>query len=106
MNTNLAFTIYYVIGMAKLLDFGFATFHAENHLLTTNCGSPCYASPEIYENKKYLGPEVDIWSLGICLYGMVTGCLPFDGPNFKTLAKAVKTGKVYFPPFLSPRNFF
>eukprot|EP00842_Homolaphlyctis_polyrhiza_P000271 jgi/Hompol1/1244/HPOL_001760-RA len=88
-------------GIAKLLDFGFATFHSEDHLLQTNCGSPCYAAPEIYDNRAYRGPEIDIWSLGVCLYGMVTGSLPFDGPNFRTLAAKVREGHLICPTFLS-----
>ena len=89
------------LGMAKMLDFGFATFYDQETLLTTNCGSPCYAAPEIYDSKSYFGPEVDVWSLGVCLYGMTTGSLPFDGPNFSALCKRVKSGKIIFPPYLS-----
>lgn len=48
-----------------MLDFGFATFYSQDTLLDTNCGSPCYAAPEIYDSKSYLGPEVDVWSLGV-----------------------------------------
>ncbi|KAJ3260295.1 serine/threonine-protein kinase KIN2 [Boothiomyces macroporosus] len=88
-------------GMVKLLDFGFATFSTDSDFLKTNCGSPCYAAPEIYDNKPYIGTLIDVWSLGVCLYGMVTGSLPFDGPDFKTLAARVRSGKVDFPKELS-----
>ncbi|KAJ3325899.1 serine/threonine-protein kinase KIN2 [Boothiomyces sp. JEL0866] len=88
-------------GMVKLLDFGFATFSTDADFLKTNCGSPCYAAPEIYDNKPYVGTLVDVWSLGVCLYGMVTGSLPFDGPDFKSLASRVRSGKVDFPKELS-----
>nr|KAJ3412747.1 serine/threonine-protein kinase KIN2 [Polyrhizophydium stewartii] len=88
-------------GVAKLLDFGFATFHTDQHMLQTNCGSPCYAAPEIYDNRAYHGPEIDVWSLGVCLFGMVTGALPFDGPTFRMLATRVRAGKVVYPSFLS-----
>mgnify|MGYP003353472913 CR=1 FL=1 len=60
------------LGLAKVLDFGFATFFTDSSWLTTNCGSPCYASPEIYENKKYKGPEIDVWSLGCILVELMT----------------------------------
>ncbi|KAI8918760.1 kinase-like domain-containing protein [Entophlyctis helioformis] len=88
-------------GVAKLLDFGFASFHSDRQLLYTNCGSPCYAAPEIYDNKPYRGPEVDVWSLGVCLFGMVTGTLPFDGPSFRVLASRVRAGKILYPTYLS-----
>ncbi|KAI8800680.1 kinase-like domain-containing protein [Cladochytrium replicatum] len=87
--------------LVKVLDFGFAAFHSETSNLRTNCGSPCYAAPEIYLNKPYKGPEVDVWSLGICLYGMVTGGLPFDGPSFRVLSERIKKAKVYYPPYVS-----
>lgn len=96
-----------VTGTVKLLDFGFASFYAPKHFLETNCGSPCYASPEIYDNKPYDPQLVDIWSLGVCLFGMVTGCLPFDGGDFKTLAANVRAGKIIYPeksPSLTKRK--
>ena len=49
----------------KILDFGFASFYTAENMLTTNCGSPCYAAPEIYDNKAYDGHMVDVWSLGV-----------------------------------------
>ncbi len=54
-----------VTGTVKILDFGFATFYTAEQALITNCGSPCYAAPEIYDNKPYDGPLVDVWSLGV-----------------------------------------
>jgi serine/threonine protein kinase len=88
-------------GTVKLLDFGFATFYNSTKFLATNCGSPCYAAPEIFDNQPYIGTAADIWSLGVCLFGMVTGALPFDAPDFATLAYRVKCGKVTFPAFVS-----
>lgn len=41
--------------------------------LQTNCGSPLYTSPEIIKGQSYIGPEVDVWAIGVVLYAMVTG---------------------------------
>ena len=71
-------------------------------MLEANCGSPCYAPPEIYENQPYKGPEVDVWSLGICLHGMVTGTLPFDGKDYHELKDQIKNAtNITFDSFIS-----
>lgn len=45
----------------KIADFGFSNFYQRGKLLATWCGSPPYAAPEVFEGKKYTGPEIDIW---------------------------------------------
>jgi len=62
----------------KLIDFGLSNYTEEGKLRSTFCGSPAYAAPEMLLGTKYFGPEVDIWSLGVVLYTMVTSKLPFD----------------------------
>ncbi|XP_028918138.1 testis-specific serine/threonine-protein kinase 5-like [Ornithorhynchus anatinus] len=65
-------------GFLKLTDFGFASRSArKNSLLSTFCGSVAYTAPEILMSKKYNGERADLWSLGVILYAMVTGKLPF-----------------------------
>uniref|UniRef100_A0A4X2M879 non-specific serine/threonine protein kinase n=1 Tax=Vombatus ursinus TaxID=29139 RepID=A0A4X2M879_VOMUR len=65
-------------GFVKLTDFGFANRTAvKNSLLSTFCGSVAYTAPEILMSKKYNGEQADLWSLGVILYAMVTGKLPF-----------------------------
>lgn len=71
--------------------------YEESRLLKTFCGSPLYASPEIVRGTPYRGPEVDCWSLGVLLYTLVYGAMPFDGSNFKRLVKQISTGE-YFEP--------
>ncbi|KAH9503729.1 hypothetical protein Btru_067259 [Bulinus truncatus] len=61
----------------KLVDFGLsAVCHDSSHHLNTLCGSPVYAAPELFAGRKY-GRPVDIWSVGICFFAMLTGKLPF-----------------------------
>ncbi|CAO4373796.1 unnamed protein product [Caenorhabditis nigoni] len=82
---------------AKIADFGLSNYFADKNLLTTFCGSPLYASPEIINGTPYKGPEVDCWSLGILLYTLVYGSMPFDGRDFNRMVRQIKRG-AYFEP--------
>ncbi|XP_049730926.1 serine/threonine-protein kinase SIK1 [Elephas maximus indicus] len=85
----------------KLADFGFGNFYKSGEALSTWCGSPPYAAPEVFEGKEYEGPQLDIWSLGVVLYVLVCGSLPFDGPNLPTLRQRVLEGRFRIPFFMS-----
>ncbi|XP_078517960.1 NUAK family SNF1-like kinase 1 isoform X1 [Lissotriton helveticus] len=85
----------------KLADFGLSTIYKRDQVLETFCGSPLYASPEIVNGLPYQGPEVDCWALGVLLYALVYGSMPFDNSNFRTLAEQVSTGEYRKPPHLS-----
>ena len=84
----------------KLADFGFSNYY-DSSLLSTWCGSPPYAAPELFEGKKYVGPKVDMWSLGVVLYVLVSGTLPFDGPTLMDLRERVVKCQYRVPFFLS-----
>ncbi|XP_076268584.1 testis-specific serine/threonine-protein kinase 3-like isoform X2 [Rhynchophorus ferrugineus] len=85
----------------KLSDFGFARGHmrpksGQAILSETYCGSYAYASPEILRGIPYQPQYADIWSMGVVLFAMVFGRLPFDDSNYKELIKQVSS-KVVFP---------
>ncbi|KAK5670896.1 hypothetical protein QVD99_002667 [Batrachochytrium dendrobatidis] len=85
----------------KIADFGFSNYFDPDAKLDTFCGSPPYAAPELFQGRRYTGPEVDIWSLGVILYVLTTGCLPFDGKNLQEMRESVCRGKYRIPFYLS-----
>ncbi|NXQ63137.1 NUAK2 kinase, partial [Anthoscopus minutus] len=88
-------------GNIKIADFGLCNVFQQDKLLQTYCGSPLYASPEIINGRPYKGPEVDSWSLGVLLYILVHGTMPFDGHDYKTLVKQITSGDYREPTKLS-----
>ncbi|XP_062130194.1 uncharacterized protein LOC133841604 isoform X3 [Drosophila sulfurigaster albostrigata] len=85
----------------KLADFGFSNHYEEGSPLRTWCGSPPYAAPEVFQGLEYDGPKSDIWSLGVVLYALVCGALPFDGKTILELKSRVVLGKFRIPFFMS-----
>ncbi|KAJ1904174.1 hypothetical protein LPJ81_002650 [Coemansia sp. IMI 209127] len=95
----------------KITDFGFANqFRGPgDDLMSTSCGSPCYAAPElVVSDGPYVGTAVDIWSCGVILYAMLAGYLPFDddpsnpeGDNINQLYNYILTTPLAFPDNVS-----
>ena len=67
--------------LIKITDFGLARFVKEGQLLETRCGSEEYAAPELILGKMYDGCKTDIWAMGVVLYAMITGAIPFLSPG-------------------------
>ncbi|OHT06225.1 CAMK family protein kinase [Tritrichomonas foetus] len=84
---------------AKITDFGLCHQVDPNNLLKTPCGSPFYAPPEIISNQPYDGKLSDVWSLGVVLYTMVTGALPWKESNQMQLYRQIIDAN-----FIIPRN--
>ncbi|KAF7694242.1 NUAK family SNF1-like kinase 1 [Silurus meridionalis] len=82
----------------KIADFGLSNIYHKDKLLQTFCGSPLYASPEIVNGRPYRGPEVDSWALGVLLYTLVYGTMPFDGGDHKRLIRQISKGEYREPP--------
>ena len=89
--------------LLKIIDFGLSNYFRENEteLLSTPCGSPCYASPEMVSGKKYDGVKIDIWATGIILFAMLCGYLPFEDNNNDILFDKILECKIEFPEYLS-----
>jgi 5'-AMP-activated protein kinase catalytic alpha subunit len=85
----------------KIVDFGLSNTYFQNELLSTACGSPCYAAPEMLSGEKYNGINIDIWSSGIVLYAMLCGYLPFEDNDNPKLYKKIIKGVFETPEFLS-----
>ncbi|XP_032252767.1 maternal embryonic leucine zipper kinase isoform X6 [Phoca vitulina] len=73
----------------------------KDYHLQTCCGSLAYAAPELIQGKSYLGSEADVWSMGILLYVLMCGFLPFDDDNVMALYKKIMRGKYEVPKWLS-----
>jgi serine/threonine protein kinase len=81
----------------KIIDFGFGnTYHTDTQL-ETYCGSPFYAAPEMIRGQPYCGPEVDVWSLGVIMYALLAGRLPFESPVISDLYQEIGKGKYHTP---------
>ena len=87
--------------ICKIVDFGFSTAFRPGQKLKTFCGSPSYAAPEIISRKPYIGPPVDVWSLGVLLFGMLAGYFPFQGDTADDLYRRVLRGDFKAPNFIS-----
>ena len=85
----------------KIIDFGLSNFYNGNYL-STPCGSPCYASPEMVSGNKYNGFNIDIWAIGIILFAMLCGYLPFEDDDNDILFQKILECKLNYPSHLSP----
>lgn len=81
-------------GNVKILDFGLSNFFDYRRYLNTFCGSLYFAAPELLSGKRYIGPEIDIWSLGVVLYVLLHGRVPFDDKNLHNLHVKIKETKL------------
>jgi len=85
----------------KIIDFGLSAYSKGNRKLTFFCGTPSFLSPEIIKSSNYIGPPVDIWSIGVMLYVMVVGSFPFVASTQKELFETIARGNIIYPEHLS-----
>lgn len=84
----------------KIVDFGLSNQTKDFELLKTACGSPCYAPPEMIAGKMYDGLMADIWSVGVILFALLCGYLPFEDQDTSLLYQKIKNGDYEIPSFV------
>lgn len=85
----------------KIVDFGLSNTYEKGSTLKTACGSPCYAAPEMIAGHRYNGLKSDLWSVGVVLYAMLCGFLPYEDQKTSDLYKKILNAQYTLPEFLS-----
>jgi serine/threonine protein kinase len=88
----------------KLGDFGFTREYEPKKLLETWCGTYSYAAPEMIQGQKYAAEAVDVWSMGVILYAMLCGELPFDDEDEAVIKERITKRNYSLPDYLSQGN--
>lgn len=90
-------------GNVKLVDFGFTReYEGKMSYLQTFCGTVCYSAPEMIKGDRYAGEKVDVWSLGIILYALLTGELPFDDDDDLVTKHRILAEEPKYPERMPP----
>lgn len=79
--------------VCKLCDFGVSRALSPHKVIQEQCGTPAYLAPEIVQDEGYSGFKADVWSLGVLLYVLVSGVMPFRASTVKDLNKCILKGK-------------
>lgn len=88
--------------VVKICDFGVSRFVEEGQVIKEQCGTPVYVAPEVITGKGYEGYDSDIWSLGVVLFAILTGGVPFKATSIEELQKVLSGAQYTVPEFLTP----
>jgi 5'-AMP-activated protein kinase catalytic alpha subunit len=97
-------------GNLKISDFGLSSLYvgdadgdsaSRTELLHTTCGTPNYVAPEVLADKGYDGKKADVWSIGVIVYVMLAGFLPFDENNIVALFAKIQAADYTYPSFFN-----
>jgi serine/threonine protein kinase len=84
-------------GNIQICDFGVSRLINKDETIQEQCGTPAYLAPEIIADKGYRGFWVDIWSLGVLLYAILQGTVPFKGASLNDLHALILKGNFKYP---------
>jgi serine/threonine protein kinase len=87
--------------VAKLTDFGWSNYIQEEKERKTVCGTPIYLAPEIIKEQGH-DERVDIWCIGVLLFELITGSVPFRGNDIETLKSNILHLKITWPKEMNP----
>ena len=85
----------------KIVGFGYSSFYEKNKKIEGAFGSLCYACPEIIDEQPYNPELADVWSLGVILYVLICGYLPFSDEDDNKNKILISEGKIEFPKEIS-----
>ncbi|OBS65769.1 hypothetical protein A6R68_05691, partial [Neotoma lepida] len=88
-------------GNLKQCDFGLAIRVISGQKSKGFCGTLEYCDPELFTDTEYDARAVDVWSMGVVLYTIVTACFPFKAKTFADMKEEMLNPKYYIPPTLS-----
>ncbi|KAI8381274.1 kinase-like domain-containing protein [Radiomyces spectabilis] len=88
----------------KICDFGFARHSEKHQMLETFCGSLAYSAPEVIQRQRHTGPEIDVWSLGVILYTLLAGELPFDDDSEIIMQRKIVNLEYQIPSYFSSES--
>ena len=86
---------------AYLIDFGWSNYIINHRRRYTICGTPFFLPPEIV-NEKGHDENADIWSIGVLLFELITGNVPFEGNNMEEVGNNIVNLKIKWPSDMDP----
>ena len=88
-------------GSVKIADFGLSNSIKFGQKMDTNCGTPSYTPPEQINGEQYVGAAADIWSMGVILFALICGFLPFEADGIPSLFRKIKNRQYKAPDYIS-----